>query len=58
MSEELSSAPVNDGNSSALTKRPRIADSVSPTPEQRNSSLNIKGIPMAIVVRHVLLKES
>ena len=40
MSDELSSAPVNDENSSAATKRPRIADSVSPTQEQRNSSLN------------------
>ena len=40
MSKELSSAPVNGENSSAATKRPRIADSVSPTQEQRNSSLN------------------
>ena len=40
MSKELSSAPVNDENSSAATKRPRIADSVSPTQEQCNSSLN------------------
>ena len=39
--EELNSASVNDDSSSAATKRPRIVDSVSPTQEQRNSSLNI-----------------
>ena len=39
--EQLNSASVNDDSSSAATKRPRIVDSVSPTQEQRNSSLNI-----------------
>ena len=38
MTDDLTSGP-SDSNSSTTTKRPRLADSVSPTHEQRDSSL-------------------